>query len=455
MSDFMTKEDVEAILDKGIAKMADAVKAANPVDESQRPGASSQAVKTDAPNVNLRRRVRPSLARAIKAIRDGSWTGAELERDLSQATKELYGEGFGVKSIAMPTTVNAFAAVLDAIDAETDGSVAVKSYAGDAIKAMNESIGGPNSVSYGNTAGAALVPPQFLQSEFLLALTSAVVLRAMPETQTIPVVSNVIELPRETVVATTTSAAENASLTSADPTFAVQAFTIQKQYGYRTFSNELLHDANPAIDAYVTKTLARDIALFQDLQYLEGSGAGTNLKGIRNYSGLTTSSWVAATNGSTPAASDLVKMVFDIRKANTEPTAWVMHPRTLQNIVTLVDASGRFIFSDVSVWGGPVLNPQAGTTFTYPSKAVGRLLGLPVYLSTQILTNETQGSSSAASHIIIGNFNYAAILERQAAEIAMSEHVAFATDQTAVRAIARSALALTQPLAFAVSTGII
>ena len=152
-------------------------------------------------------------------------------------------------------------------------------------------------------------------------------------------------------------------------------------------------------------------------------------------------------------------MIFDIRKANAEPTAFVMHPRTLQNIVTLKDASGRYIFSDISVWGGPQMNPQAGTDFgalwNGPTKAVGRLLGYPVYLSTQVLINETQGSSSVASHILYGAFNFVYILERMAFEIAVSEHVAFANDQTAVRGLARSTVALTQPLALSVATGIL
>ena len=450
----ITTDQLTQLVTDASAKGAEAaIRAVNTVNPDERPGGAG----VERPNVNLQRNVRPSLGKMICAMRFGQWDKYPLERDFSQATAEMFLKGEASPgNVVIPMNPAAYASVLEGAAIRTEGREAFGDYA---IRAMSEGVGGLNSVTYGNTVGAALVPPQFLQELFQLTLTQTVVMRSMPEVTTIPVNSNIIELPRENTVASTASTAEAGTLTSSDPALATQAFTVRKQYGYRTFSNELLHDSNPAIDGFITKTLARDVALFQDSQYLEGSGAGVNVTGVRNYASLTTSSWTAATNGSTPGADDLIKMVFDIRKANAEPTAFVMHPRTLQNIVTLKDASGRYIFSDVSVWGGPVMNPAPGTDFgalwNGPSKAVGRLFGYPVYLSTQILINETQGSSSVASHIIIGAFNFAYILERMAFEIAISDQVAFASDQTAIRGLARSTIALTQPLGFSVATGIV
>lgn len=437
----------------------DAISAVNTVDPAERPGAS-KAVET--PRINLNRPVRLSLGRMIHGAltrRNGWQKGYELEKDFSDFVREKYlagPDGASPDSVCVPSTPFAFSDALYNLGVQTDGasSPALKEWA---TKALSESVGGTNSVSYGNLTGAALVPPQFLQNAFVLALTSAVALRKIASVQSIPVNSNVIQLPRENTVATTTSAAEAGALSSSDPAFATQSFVVQKQYGYRTYSNELLRDSNPAIDAYIAQTLVRDIALFQDKQFLEGSGSGTNLQGIKGYSGLTTSSFVAATNGSTPGGDDLIKMVYDIRKANTEPDAWIMHPRTLQNIQLLKDGIGRYLFSDQTVWGAPDLNPNGDGGFnpTYPNAAVGRLLGYPVYLSTQINITLTQGGSSAATYLILGNFAFCKILERQGLEIATSEHVAFANDQTAVRGLARAALALTQPTAFSVPTGII
>jgi HK97 family phage major capsid protein len=448
----ITTEQLEKLVTDASAKGAEAaVRAVNTVKPEDRPGGAGDGVA--APAVNLHRPSRPSIARAIRALQKGSWKGAELERDLSQATAAIYGKGVRDEDddsvgdgLMIPSTPYAYANVLEQAAIRTPASV----FGSAAVRALAEGTSALGSV----TSAGALVPIQFLSNEFVIALTSAVALRNMPEVRTVPVNSNIIELPRESAQATTAAVAENGTISSADPTFAVQELALKKQAALRTFSNELIADSNPAIDSYIMQTLARDIALFQDLQYLEGSGSGANVNGLVNYSGLTTSSWAAATNGSTPGADDLVKLPYDIFKANGRPTAFIMHPRTLQNIALLKDGAGRYLFTDVSVWGGPMLQVTKDG-FTYPSAAVGKLLGYPVYLSTQISTTRTQGSASTATNIYYGDFRNLVILERQAINVFLSAHFAMNNDQTAVRATARSTVALLQPTAFAKATGIL
>jgi HK97 family phage major capsid protein len=319
-----------------------------------------------------------------------------------------------------------------------------------AIKALSE--GTPALTASG---GGTITPIQYLTDEFVLALTSAIVLKNMPEVQTVPVTSPTIELPRESAAASAAAYAENSAIVPNDPNLSIQEFNLRKLARLQLFSNELLADSNPAIDSVVNRMLARDYALLADYQYLDGSGSGSNIRGIRNYPGLTPSSWTAAANGSTPAADDLINMVFDIYGANANPSAFVMHPRTFKNIVKLKDASGRYLFTSYATWGGPRMQSIPGTNMTYPSKAVGDLNGIPVYLSTQILTNEVQGSSNVATHIIYGDFNRCLILERQSVNLFMSQHYAMNADQTAIRVTGRTTVALTQPTAFAVATGII
>ena len=440
-----------------------AVRAVNLPDPGARPGGAG----TGAPMVNLNRPVRPSITRAIRAMKRGSWRGAELERDLGQATEGIFF-GTGVRAsgwnqdgsgrdeddntgdgFKLPSSPLSYFQVLEETGIRTpatDGG-AFHQYA---ARALGE---GTSAVTSVTTAGP-LVPVQYLTDQWVLALTSSIALRNMPEVQVVPVSSNIVELPRESAAAAAAGYAENSTITPNDPTLALQEFQLKKQARLQLFGNELLADSNPAIDRIIMQMLARDVALFQDSEYLEGSGSGVHIKGIRNYSSLTTSSWTAATNGSTPGGDDLVKLPYDIFKANGRPTAFVMHPRTLQNIALLKDAQGRYIFTDMSVWGGPQIQVTKDG-FTYPSAAVGKLLGYPVYLSTQILVNETQGSSSAASHIIYGDFSKCLILERQAVDIFTSPHYAMNADQTAIRVTARSTVALTQPTAFAVATGII
>lgn len=440
-----------------------AVRAMNPVDPASRPGGSGTPT---VPNVNLQRPQRPSITRAIRAMRRGNWKGAELERDLTQATSDIFfargsrsdwaregrndEEGDGLDDgFKLPSTALSYFQVIEETGIRTPATDGNKFHEY-AVRALGEGTSALGSV----TSAGPVVPIQFLTDQWVLSLTSAIALRNMPEVQIVPVSSNIIELPRESAAAAAAAVAENGTITPNDPTLALQEFALKKQARLQLFSNELLADSNPAIDRIIMQMLARDVALLQDSQYLEGSGGGANVRGIRNYSGLTTSSWVAATNGSTPGGDDLVKLPYDIFKANGRPSAFVMHPRTLQNIALLKDGTGRYLFTDMSVWGGPQLQVTKDG-FTYPSAAVGKLLGYPVYLSTQILVNETQGSSGAASHIIYGDFSKCLVLERQAVDIFTSPHYAMNADQTAIRVTARSTVALTQPTAFAVATGII
>jgi HK97 family phage major capsid protein len=458
---------VQALLADTAKQAAEAaVRALNTPAEGDRPGGAGSPLGA---NVNLNRVRQPSIAKAIRALSRHSWKGAELERDLSQATRALVPfnsrkgdddeEGDYANGLTLPTTRDAYMMILEETGIKTEASEfakfaarAVGQYdAAIAVRALGEGTSALGSV----TSAGALVPIQFLTDQFVLALTSAIVLRQMPEVTVVPVTSNIIELPRESAAAAASAVAESGTITPNDPTLALQEFAIKKQARLQLFSNELLNDSNPAINTVINRMLARDIALFQDAQYLEGSGSGANVNGLANYSGFTTSSWVAATNGSTPGADDLINMAFDIYGANANPTAFIGHPRSLKNVLKLKDASGRYLFTSYASWGGPRMLPIEGTSMTYPSKAVGDLNGIPFYLSTQISVARTQGSSSAATNIYYGDFTKCLILERQAVDIFLSEHYAMNADQTAVRVTARSTVALTQPTAFAKATGII
>ncbi len=430
-----------------------AVRAANTVDEGARPGAGG----APAANINLNRPHKPSLARGIRAVYRGNWKGAELERDLSQATAAIFpfrmngggdegDEDDSAKAFTVPLGADAYREVLEETGIKTPAGELGKY----AIRALGEGTSSVGSV----TSAGPLVAPQYLTDRFALALTNAVVLRQMPEVEVIPVNKQIIELPRESAAAAASAGTENSTVSANDPTLALQEFVVRKQIRLQLVSNEAIQDADPSITAIINTMLARDVGLFQDSQYLEGSGAGVNVKGIRNYSGLTTSSWVAATNGSTPGADDLLAMLFDIYGANAVPTALVMNPRTYKKILQLKDAQGRYIFTTMANWGGPIMAPPQGPN-VYPGPFVGNLNGVPVYMSNAIPVTETQGSSNAATHIIYGDFRKCFILERQAIDLFVSEHFAMNADQVAIRGAARSTVALTQPTAFSVATGVI
>ena len=443
----ITTDQLSALVSGAVT---DALKAVNTVDESARPGAG--AVK--ASNVNLRRYGPPRLGTAMKGAFNGFRQSMEFERDLSQAAGELFGYGApevdandpliessgaakNVRSIVWPKSRDEMAEVLYAMG--ESGTAKSIERIDAAIKAMSEGTAG--------TSG--LVPPQYLQDKFAYALVSTIAIRQIPGIQVMPVYSNVVNLPRESAAAGGSTAAEAGLLSAQDATLAQQTITIKKQYGYRQYSNELLADATPAWNEFLANTLVRDVALVQDLQYLEGSGSSSNIQGIVGYSGLTTGASLG-TNGRTPTFDDFLDTIYLLRAANAEPDFVIAHPRVLNSLGKTKDSTGNYLLSNQNGYNAPsILStglPQAGP------KAV--VTGLPVWFSSQINIARTVGSSTDCTTVIVGKASNVVLLERQGIEIAYSEHVAFANDQSAARAIGRSAIAILQPSAVATIAGV-
>lgn len=433
---------------------AEAVRAINTVAPEDRPGGG--AGKAEAPHINLRRNRMPSLGNALRAAKLGSWkkAGAELEKDFTEATRAMYpdfGKDVEQGDFSWPTTWQAYYDVLEEGAIRTEDSSFQKA----AYRALTE--GSPTTSASG---GGVLTPIAFLQDQFVTALTSPVAVLNVPGTDVIPITNPVVSLPRESTAATATTASEAATLSASDPSFSQQVITAKKVYGYRQFSNELLADANPALMSFLSRTLGRDVGLQKDFQFLAGPGTGSSLQGIAGYSGLTTVTGLPATNGQNPTYDTLIQQIWALRRANVEPNAWVMHPAAAQALALVKDSAGRPLFLDGSLYqlGGaqiPIAANGAGfqaSGYT-PNVARGMLLGYPVYFSTQLSITQTQGSASNCTTIYLGNFNYCRILERQAVDLAVSEHILFTTDQTAVRAIWRGAIALTQPGAFVATAG--
>jgi len=205
--------------------VADAIKAVNTVDPADRPAAG--AVK-EYPAFLRRHYGLPRLGVAMKASFDGQWRQSQaFERDLSQASSELFGysassdaedrdpvlpDGGAAKSyrsVIWPKSRDEMTDVLYAL-----GEKKAAKEAGDlaqidaAIKAMAE-------------ASSPLVPTFYAQDKFQYALVSMTAVRRAG-VQSMPAPSNIISLPRESVAAGASLAAEAGTLSVQDPTLASQ-----------------------------------------------------------------------------------------------------------------------------------------------------------------------------------------------------------------------------------------
>lgn len=486
---------LQPVFDKAVRKaMKKAAKAAS--DAALRTVKTSDANKPvnrpgggGAPMVNIGRPQHLSLSNVVRAIGAGSWGDFKLERDFAQAVQEIHlseDHEQGV-AFAIPTTRTALFKVLAQTDfnfGQGKNSAAIRDWAARAadhealmlyaalrgdIPALQSAYRDAGEGSTG--AGGALVPPEFLQELYTLSIQTSVAFANAPGVTRIPVKSNLIYFPRETVMPASAAYAEAGTISETDPTFGQQSITIKKQAALNKFSNELLADSTPEYEAIIAKSLARSVGLRQDFQYLEGDGTGANVLGLGSYTGFTTGysvstngdAWGRAYNTSGPVEAGTtfpLQMLAAARAAGWEPNAWMMHSDVLnKGLAHATDANGRYLLESIGgVFGAPVPVPNIGalpTQITYvtpPWKAM--LLGAPVFMSSQIPVTETQGGKSDCTHVYIGDFNFAHILERQAIELARADQIYFTTDQTAVRATARSAIVLLAPAAFMKQSGV-
>ena len=214
--------------------------------------------------------------------------------------------------------------------------------------------------------------------------------------------------------------------------------------GLATISNQLLADANPAVDGLVTADLAKRLTALEETAFLNGSGTNQPL-GILNTPGIGAT---ALTSTGISAAGGLLDAVLDsILKVQTnhgQPTAILMHPRTWTRIIKDRNANG--------VWTIDAGENQLNADFRSARPAGGTLFGVRVVLSNRIPTN--LGTGTNESRVIVGDFTEALILDRQGITVDESPHVYFTSNQTVFRAEMRVGFtAARTPAAFDVIGG--
>lgn len=214
--------------------------------------------------------------------------------------------------------------------------------------------------------------------------------------------------------------------------------------GLATISNQLLADANPAIDRLVTADLAKRLVALEETAFLSGSGTGQPL-GLLNTPGISAKT-VTPTDPS--AAAGLLDVILDaigqVQTDHGEPTAIVMHPRTWTRILKDKDANGAYLLGQAA----DALRPD----FQAARTASKTLFGYRVVTSNRVPTN--LGGTTNESRVIIGDFSEALILDRQGITVDESPHVYFTSNQTVFRAEQRVGFtAARAPLAFCVIGG--
>lgn len=268
------------------------------------------------------------------------------------------------------------------------------------------------------------------------------------------VMTTTIELDQITLGTTAGWVAELATKPEATSlTLASVSATVFTAAGLATISNQLLADSNPAVDALVTRDLAKRLVALEETAFLAGTGTGQPL-GILNTPGVNAKTAHVASGSVVSASGGILDAVLDgIAQTQTDfgqPSAIVMHPRTWTAILKDKNASGVYTYGSPALAVNPspdISNPR--TIFQGPMRT---LWGVNVLLTNRMPTNLGIGTNE--SRIIIGDFTEALILDRQGITVDESPHVYFTSNQTVFRAEERVGFtAARQPHAFCVVGG--
>ncbi|MFC4912573.1 phage major capsid protein [Actinomadura gamaensis] len=234
---------------------------------------------------------------------------------------------------------------------------------------------------------------------------------------------------------------EGTEITPTDPNADNVTATPRKLAALVYASNELISDSNPDAQNVLADNLARAVALKLDRSYFEGSGVAPEIRGLRNQSGIQTVSMGA--NGAALANLDpFADALGMLAEADAEASAIVMHPRNWRALIKVKETTGS---------ARPVLIDGASAPSDGPRRSI---YGVPVFLTSQLSTNEVQGTATNANSIYVYQGDQVVTVFRSDADVQVDRSAAFSSDRTAVRVTLRADLVLPNPAAVVRITGV-
>lgn len=292
------------------------------------------------------------------------------------------------------------------------------------------------SADIGSTGGF-LVPIQQLP-EMIEQLKAKTVIEQAGATILPDLTGSPVHISRKTGNATASWITAGQTLTNTQQTFDQVSLSVKRLASFTQIDNLTLRLANPALDAVVERDLSSELALARDLAGIRGDGTAGQPVGVRFAPGV---SLQTISGTQVPTVDDLQALVQTLDEANAPnlKRAWIMTPRTRRTLQAIVDASARPILTSQ-------IDPSPGQLNT--------ILGNPMFVTTQIPNNLGGGTDESElyygdwSEVLIGNWGAMEILASNVAGNAL------ANDQTFVRAIMYTDIAVRHGASFAVYTDV-
>ncbi|KKN14046.1 hypothetical protein LCGC14_1000110 [marine sediment metagenome] len=197
----------------------------------------------------------------------------------------------------------------------------------------------------------------------------------------------------------------NLSSLGADPAFGTYALSCnnRKASHYVVVSTELLQDSKFGLEDFIAQHGGNAMAEVDEMEYV--NGGGTN-----GPTGFLSDATVAFTTSAAFTYANLMSLKYGVRQGWRRKGTWVMNDASLSQVLVLTDSASHLIFRPSPVAGGD-----------------DNLIGSPVRTSFA-MANDASGGKPVA----FGDWSNYVIVEKPLT-ISRSDHVLFATDQTAFR----------------------
>ena len=238
------------------------------------------------------------------------------------------------------------------------------------------------------TAGGNLVATDLLSESFIETLRNRLKVQQAGASILNGLVGDVA-IPRQSGTSTAYWVDEGSALTESAQTFDQVSLSPKTLGAYTDFTRRLMLQSSTDIEQLVRRDLARVLAVEVDRAAINGSGSSNEPTGILNVSGI--GDVAGGTNGAAPTYAHIVELLSDVANANADAgnLAYLTNSKVRGKLLQVEKASstGQFVFEA----------PQGGED--------GRMLGYPTYVSNNVPSNLTKGTTSDAGAIIFGNFS--------------------------------------------------
>lgn len=402
---------------------------------------------------------RRALSNTARAIIDRALT----EGRALHPSEEVDIEGIGFKAQAISRTLRIaynfnLATVEDANESRDAGGGGRFI---DAVRALHVGRGNLSAaVSYANlqnpdlaralsagvaTAGGYAIPEGW-SGEVVAVLRARVAVRRLNPV-VVPMGHGNLTYPKITVGATVQYIGENAQVVQVQPSFGNVGLTARKLAALVPVSNTLMRYANPAADKIVSEDLTSAAAVVEDAAFIRGDGTAYVPRGLRNWA-LAANVFSSTGNTFSEIDADLSGMEAALIGAGIPMLrpGWIMSTRTEQYLKNLRSTDGHRIFPEMTEAGG------------------GKLRGFPYVATTAMPTNLTTATGGNETEIILADYGEVVVGEYpiliDAATAASYKDSggntvqAFSVDQTVMRLVVQSDLALKHAEAVAVLQGV-